>query len=348
MKKLKKIALFTDLHFGRKNNSELHNNDCLRYISWFCEQVRADPDIDAVGFLGDWHEHRSSISGNTLQHSYNGAKMLNDLGLPVFFIIGNHDLFARNKRDVFTTNQFEALDNFVLVNEEPVVLEKNSAVFFPYLFEHEYHTVVPQYANEYNVLFGHWEFKGFVVTGESRVMEHGPDHTAFSKVKRIFSGHFHKRQAKDNVVYIGNAFPGDFGDANDFDRGMATYEFATDAVEFINWPDCPRYIRASLSDIMADPDNYLCGDARVKTVVEESDMSFQELTELKEEFVKKFKLRELTMEEPNDFKEALKDTDVDLEGFESESTSTIVKEMLRQVKSDAISNELLIKIYEGK
>jgi bacteriorhodopsin len=31
----KKAAIFSDLHVGQKSNSQVHNEDCLRYIDWF-------------------------------------------------------------------------------------------------------------------------------------------------------------------------------------------------------------------------------------------------------------------------------------------------------------------------
>lgn len=338
--------MFTDIHFGRKNNSDLHNKDCIRFIEWFCERVKEDPDIDCVMFLGDWHEHRSAINGLTLRYSYQGARMLDALGMPVFVVIGNHDLYNRNNRDVYTTNPFDALPNFTLINETPLVLPENDTAILPYLFEPEYHSVLPTYAAKHSVLMGHFEFKGFVVTGESRVMEHGPDHGVFDKPKRIFSGHFHKRQEKDNVVYIGNAFPGDFGDANDFKRGMATYEFDSDTLEFADWTECPKYVKADLSDILDSPKKMLPLDSRVKSLVN-IEMSYEETTEIKERLMKRYKLRELTLEEPYDLQAALKDTEFNLDGYEGETTTNIVKEMLRQIQSDNISTDMLVKIYEN-
>ena len=89
-KKLKKGAMCTDIHFGKKMNSEVHNEDCLNYLDWFCENVKNDPSIDHVWFLGDWNEQRAAINGLTLKYSYAGAKKLNELGLPVYFLLGNH------------------------------------------------------------------------------------------------------------------------------------------------------------------------------------------------------------------------------------------------------------------
>ena len=99
-KKLKKAACMTDIHFGKKANSEEHNKDCLRFIDWFCDFVKADPEIDHIMFLGDWNENRSALNIATLNFSYQGAKKLNELGLPVFFIIGNHDMYHRYSREI--------------------------------------------------------------------------------------------------------------------------------------------------------------------------------------------------------------------------------------------------------
>lgn len=345
MTKSRKAALFTDIHFGRKNNSEQHNQDCLDYLNWFCDNVRADPEIDCVFFLGDWHQHRSSINGLTLKYSTTGAKLLNELGLPVYMIVGNHDLYNRNNRDVYTTTIFNEHENIIMVFDKPVVLEANNAVIFPFLFEHEYHTVLPQYGN-YDVIFGHFEFQGFVVTGDYKTLDHGPDHTTLSKPKRIFTGHFHKRQTKDNVHYIGNAFPADYSDANDGERGMATYDFDKNELEFMDWSACPMYVKCNLSEVFQNPKKYLIKGARVKCLVD-VELNFEESNALKEQFMKKYKLREVSLEESSELMDALEDTDISLEGMELETTENIIKEMLRQIKSEKINNDKLVKIYEG-
>lgn len=74
MTKLKKGAYFTDIHFGKKQNSEVHNQDCLDFIDWFCEQVKKDPEIDYIAFLGDWNENRSALNIATVNYSHRGIK----------------------------------------------------------------------------------------------------------------------------------------------------------------------------------------------------------------------------------------------------------------------------------
>ena len=35
----KKVACFTDIHFGLKGNSRVHNDDCEAFVIWFIEQA---------------------------------------------------------------------------------------------------------------------------------------------------------------------------------------------------------------------------------------------------------------------------------------------------------------------
>lgn len=340
--KYKKVAMMTDIHFGRQNNSETHNQDCINFISWFCEQVKADKEIDCIFFLGDWHEHRAAINGMTLHYSQMGANMLNELGLPVYFVVGNHDLYFRNTRDIFTTVIFDKLENFVLV-DKPVILADNKCVVAPFLFEEEYPEFFKKHS-KYEVFAGHFEFKGFVLTGETAIKEHGPDPEDYGKPKRIFSGHYHRRQSKKNVHYIGNTFPADFSDANDNKRGMAVYEFDTDTLDYIDWANCPKYIKTKLSELLAKPKKVLDQNARVKVIVDQ-DITLTENNEIRKLFADKFNLREIVLEEQIDTSVQLTDIEKEVEDLKLEGVNEIVPELLKRVKSEKIVADKLVKIY---
>ena len=62
---LKKGIYCTDIHFGKKANSDTHNQDCLDYLDWFCEKA-IEVKADYVAFLGDWNENRSALNISTL------------------------------------------------------------------------------------------------------------------------------------------------------------------------------------------------------------------------------------------------------------------------------------------
>jgi DNA repair exonuclease SbcCD nuclease subunit len=344
--RLIKTAAMTDIHFGAKSNSELHNQDCLRFVDWFCEQVKKDPKIDNVVFMGDWYENRSALNVMTLNYSYRGAKKLNDLGLPVYFIIGNHDLYHRHTRELYSPITMGEFDNFRIVNEPQIFPEigQDGALLCPYLFHEEYKNLV-KYTN-LKTWWGHFEFQGFIVTGHNVVMPNGPSAADFTGPTRIFSGHFHKRQIKNNIVYIGNTFPTTFGDAGDNDRGMAVYEHETDKLTFKNWADAPKYIKTTMSDIL-DNSVKIVKDARVKCIVD-VPISFEESTYLRQNFIEKFNLREFTMDESREITAALTDTQtsVDLENIKLDSVDDLVIQMLTDIDSEHIDNNLLIEQYQ--
>lgn len=334
----KKGAFCTDIHFGKKGNSEQHNKDCIAFLEWFKVQVQADPSVDYIAFLGDWHENRSSLNISTLNYSQKGAEILNSIGLPVYFVIGNHDLYRRHTRDVHSVIHMENLNNFTLI-DEPIVI--NDMLFSPFLFPHEYIDLV-KYA-DVPVWAGHFEFKGFLITGYGITMPTGPDPKDFAKPKRIFSGHFHKRQQSGNIIYTGNTFPMDFSDAGDDARGMTKYDHDADEVAFIDWPDCPRYLKCTLTDIFDDVVD-LPKKATVECTVD-IDISFKESAQLRETFIKQYDLRDIQLEEapdPQILADAAIDDDVDLE---SKSTNDLVVEMLNNLQTDKLDKAMLVDIY---
>lgn len=341
---LKKAGIFTDIHLGRKNSSEIHNKDCFDFIQWFVEQCKNN-SADHVIFMGDWFEHRDSISGKTLDWSHRCIKYLEEeLNVPIFFIIGNHDLVYRNSRNAFNTKIFEPFKNLIIIDDNlSVNIADKSCLFCPYLFEQEYADQIKN-INSHDVVFGHFEFKGFVVTGETKVLDHGPEHEDFKKPKRIFTGHFHKRQNKNNVYYIGNTFPMDYSDANDTERGMALYEYENDDLEFINWENAPTYIHCNFSDLIKHPKKILRSQATVKCVVDDDEFGYEDILEIKNYLMDEYSLRELKLEEPaEDYKTS---EDIDPEDLKGETTREIVLKLLNRISSDEIEPDKLKKIYK--
>ena len=64
----KNAACFTDIHYGLKQNSRLHLDDCRRFVEWFIAEAKAR-DCETCIFLGDWHHQRATLNITTLQHS---------------------------------------------------------------------------------------------------------------------------------------------------------------------------------------------------------------------------------------------------------------------------------------
>lgn len=339
--------MFTDIHWGAKNNSVQHNQDNLDYLDWFISTMH--PDTTHIAFLGDWFEQRNAINVQTLQFATRGIKKLDELGLPIIFITGNHDLYNRHTRDVHSLNVFAELKNVILVDAPMKITGAVNFLVLPYIFSDEY-VALAQDINSTDVVLGHLEFKGFVLTGHTHVAEHGPDHRFFSKPRKIFSGHYHKRQVQDNVHYIGNVFPTNFGDAGDYARGMCTYHVLEDKVEYADWPDAPTYYKTHLSDVMAEKWTPL-PKMKVKCVVD-VDITYQDAQELREGMIELYQLRDFVLEEDRATKQGVLEGDnvkvteslLDFTGIDD-----LVTQQLEVLKTDPnvkVDPDLLISIYK--
>ena len=98
----RKVAVCTDIHFGLKSNSLQHNQDCNNFIDWFIATAKSN-GCEIGMFLGDWSHQRAAINMQTLQYSLRSLEKLSKAFDRFYFIPGNHDLYYRDKRDIYST-----------------------------------------------------------------------------------------------------------------------------------------------------------------------------------------------------------------------------------------------------
>lgn len=330
----KKAACFTDLHVGLKQNSKLHNNDCERYIDWFINEAKAR-GCETCIFLGDWSHHRNSVNVSSLNTSIKLLKRLNDAFEKVYFITGNHDLYYRDKRDLNSVEYARDLPNFVMVDEHFV---QDNVAIVPWLVGDE-HKKLAKLKVKY--LFGHLELPHFYMNAMVQMPDHGglrPDQ--LSGPEYVFSGHFHKRQYQNNIHYIGNAFPHNYADAGDWQRGAMFLEWDNEP-EYVNWPDCPKYKVIMLSELVSKPEELLdkYTYARVKLDI---PISYEEATFIKETMAEKFNVRELQLVPIKAEQEEMEGTEITFE-----SVDQIVIQQLEHIEGETINKNKLIEIYNG-
>jgi hypothetical protein len=173
-----------------------------------------------------------------------------------------------------------------------------------------------------------------------------PDHgelqaSHFKNPEYVFSGHFHKRQAKQNIVYIGNSFPHNYADAWDDDRGMMILEHGKAPVYKI-WDDAPKFKTLKLSDLLDRPEQIIKNKTYLRVGID-IPISFEEASYIKETFIGQYDLRELTMIPEK--KEIEINTDLDVEHFES--VDQIVSNQLASIQSDNYDPKVLLAIYNN-
>ena len=329
----KKVAAFTDIHFGLKSGSRTHNQDCENFVSWFCDTARAQGCETAI-FLGDWHHNRSTTDVSTMNYTVSNLEKLSQSFERVYFILGNHDLFYKDKREINSIEFMRLFPNIVPIRE---LHTEGDVTIMPWLIGDEW-TTVKQLKSRY--IFGHLELPHFYMNAMVQMPDHGQLQTGhFQHQELVFTGHFHKRQQKGNVVYIGNAFPHNYADAGDDDRGMMIMDWGGKP-EYHSWPDQPIYRTYKLSQIIDTPDKLLREKMHCRVTID-LPITFEEANFIKEQFVPQYKLRELMLiPEKVEVESAVNPIDITFE-----SVDTIVMNQINNIDSDAYDKKLLLDIY---
>jgi DNA repair exonuclease SbcCD nuclease subunit len=331
----KRAAVFTDLHLGNKSNSHQFITDCENYIAWFLDVVRTR-ECDCVIFLGDFHHNRNNINIQTMDASLKILQQLDDLNMPVYFITGNHDLYHKDKRTVSSVKYIQKFQNIQLINDQ---ITTGDVTFVPWLIGEEYKNM-KRVKSQY--VMGHFELPHFKMNAMVEMPDHGELNTRdFDNVGLVFSGHFHKRQKKSNIHYIGNAFAHNYADAWDDDRGCMILEWGTEP-EYLNWPGAPRYRTLTLAQMLDQPDLHL--DYRTHARVQlDISISYEEATFIKEEMQKNYNVRELSLIPHKN--ETLLETGIQDVMFES--VDQIVMSQIQNLDTKHYDQQLLMEIYNN-
>ena len=329
----KKAAVFTDIHFGLKSNSKTHNDDCEEFVDWYIEQAQANGCETGI-FMGDWHHNRNSLNITTLDATLRALEKLGKAFEKFYFFPGNHDLYYKDKRDLNSVAFGKHIEGITMVNE---IMTIGDSTLVPWLVGDEWKKI-SKLKSKY--VFGHFELPSFYMNAMVQMPDHGElkaEH--FKNQEYVFSGHFHKRQVKGPVHYIGNALPHNYADAWDDDRGMMIIDYGKEP-KFINWPDMPRYITIKVSELLEDPDKYLKPKMYVRVTLD-IKISYEEANFVRETFIEKYQLRELQLipEQVDNAQQPL----VEVQKFDS--VDQIVIKQLQGVDSEVYDKNVLTAIY---
>ena len=332
-----KAATFTDLHLGAKGNSQIHNQDCVDFIDWFIDNAKANGCETGI-FSGDFHHNRNNINIMTLNTSIEILEKLGKAFDQFFFITGNHDLYYKDRRDINSLVFGDHIDGITLVND---ILEFPDVAFVPWLIGDEWKKIQKIKSP---VIYGHFELANFYMNAHVKMPDTGHLKAShFQKQKHVFSGHFHKRQTQGKIHYIGNAFPHNYADAWDNDRGMMIYDLTTqDGPTYINWEDCPKYMVIELSKLLDEPEKIIQNKSHLRIILD-IDVSYEEATYIKETFMEKFNCREISLIAQQTEKELYSD----LEVSQFESVDQIITEELANINSEHFDNHTLREIYQN-
>lgn len=235
-----KIAIVTDTHFGARNDSQLFLDHFVDFFEGVFFPALKKYDIDTVIHAGDLLDRRKYINFNTLNTVRKRVlEPMRDMDVTMHCILGNHDTYYKNTNDVNSIKElFDGkYDNFILYEKpETICLGGMDLALLPWINgENESEAEDFIKSTQAQWLVGHLELQGYEVLRGVKY-DGGTDPALFSRFEQVLSGHFHCRQERGNVIYLGTPYQITFSDSGET-KGFWILDTETREMEFIKNPD---------------------------------------------------------------------------------------------------------------
>ena len=233
-----KLAIITDQHFGaRKGADYIHNYFKKFYDNVFFPYLEKN-NIDTIVNMGDTFDNRRNIDIQSLEWvKVNYFDRLQQMGITVHSVIGNHDIYYKDTNDVNSVDLLLREYNNIIVYKEPTTINLGGLdiLLLPWITEeNKMRTLEAMDTTKADVVMGHLELNGFVAT-RGHMMEHGMDTSVFDKFYKVYSGHYHTRSDNGKIYYLGNPYEMFWNDVNDT-RGFHIFDTKTIEHKPVNNP----------------------------------------------------------------------------------------------------------------
>jgi len=225
--KYNNIFLLSDLHFGVRSNSiEWLNNQLLFFNNFYFPFLnKHKKEGDVLFFLGDFFDNRQLLDINVMNKSIDIIFELSKR-MPVYLITGNHDIYKKDETDVNSLIAFKFIPNVTIIEKPCIYTNGNSKILvMPWIgSKEEEEKYIENNRNNAEYILAHTDLSGFKYDSGRNILK-GIDTDALKDFKKIFSGHIHKRQFKENMYYIGSPYHTKRGDIG---NNKAVYIFNPD------------------------------------------------------------------------------------------------------------------------
>lgn len=233
-----KIAVICDSHFGARNDAEIFSEYFYRFVEEVFIPYLEVNDIKTVLHLGDLVDRRKYINFKTLHRLRTRfMQKLESIGVDVHLILGNHDVFFKNTSELNSvTELFGGLTNLTIYSEPAVVnFDGLDIGLVPWINRSNYDSSLRFLeTTPAEIVMGHFEIQGFEVIKGIR-FDNGLTREAFKRFDSVYSGHFHHKQEKANITYLGSPFQITFSDLGST-KGFHVFDTETREMEFVENP----------------------------------------------------------------------------------------------------------------
>lgn len=289
---MSKITMSTDWHFGKSNGR--FDRIILDGIKQQCDHAKKN-GITTMINLGDTLDVKQTITMGTLNMLAEAFKLINDTFDTVYLLAGNHDM---SKKTYDSTGHnlhiFKGYPNIKVI-DEPKIYEIFGKDFY----------LLPYFPNEYmkdhqfpaaDYMCGHIEVQGFMLNQFVKAEEGLNANDITKNYDHVFLGHFHKKQTRGKISYIGNLCRFFYGEDDD-ERGWTVLDVESGDIEFVEY-EHPRMYKFKVSTLLEVEDLseiFNPGD-NLKLVID-TNLKYSELEVLKSKLILEYKINDLVLDD---------------------------------------------------
>ncbi|EHY1460187.1 metallophosphoesterase [Escherichia coli] len=227
-----KILNLGDWHLGVKADDEWVQSIQLDGIKQAIEYSKKNGITTWIQY-GDIFDVRKAITHKTMEFAREIVQMLDDAGITLYTVVGNHDMHFKNTLTPNASTELLAKYPNVKVYDKPTTVDFDGCLIdlIPWMCEENTGEILEHIkTSSASFCVGHWELNGFYFY--KGMKSHGLEPDFLKTYKEVWSGHFHTISEAANVRYIGTPWTLTAGDEND-PRGFWMFDTETERMEFI-------------------------------------------------------------------------------------------------------------------
>ena len=249
-----KVWMVSDSHLGCRSNSVLWLSIIEDYFfEFFIPLVKKEyKEGDVLYHLGDVFDNRQSVNLAAQDLAIRVFEELGKIFPDIHIIVGNHDIMRKNSNDIASVDCLKYLPN-VTVHKQPKILKygNTKCLLMPWRRDHAHEKeTLDSIKENIDYMFCHTETRGVQTSPSTKHLhEGGNDVGIFKRFKRVYSGHIHYRQDKQNFVLVGNPYQMTRSDRGN-QKGIYVLDLDTGKHEFFMNKRSPEFIRYYINDIL--------------------------------------------------------------------------------------------------
>jgi len=344
-----KLALITDQHIGARNSNSIFLDYYSKFYSKLFFPYLIENGIDTILNGGDTLDNRKTTNVLTMDRFH--EMWINPIlknKMTEHVILGNHTAYYKNTNSVNSLSPFYGKGNGLnLYQSTPEELELGGILW----------GMVPWITNDNSeecfdflkttkaeIILGHFEITGFAMDGGIKC-ENGISIGEFKRFKKVFSGHFHKKQTVANISYLGSPYDMTYADLGE-QKGFHTFDTDTWDLNFVPNPD-KKFFRLIYDDKeneyeFTDDEFSDMKDCFVRVVVQNKTKTM--LYESLLEHLERAGLYKVSIMDTTDVNGETATSDIDMSMSTIEIVNTYI-EKIQDIQDRNMLKDIMAKLY---